>query len=116
MEESPIIGRTYNTIYKAEFPKQGLQKAVGVKETPTNQKAVGVKETPTNQETVGVKETPTKQISVVVPHWDPNILYKELYEEDPQLLKAMIAKVLDKNEDKPSYKAAMAGPEVYLWC
>jgi hypothetical protein len=27
----------------------------------------------------------------------------------------MIAKVLNKNEDKPSYKAAMAGPEIYLW-
>ena len=68
MEESPIMGYTYNAMHKAEFPKQGLQKAVGVKETPINQKAVRVKETPTNQEIVRVKETPTKQISVVVPH------------------------------------------------
>ena len=39
----------------------------------------------------------------------------ELYEEDPPLPKAMIAKLVTHNEDKPSYEAAMAGPEAPQW-
>jgi hypothetical protein len=86
-----IAGRTRKATNKAELPKKAFRKAVGA------------------------TEAPMKLVNIIVPPRDPNIMYKELYEEDPPLPKAMIVKLVTHNENKPSYEAAMAGPEVPQW-
>src|SRR5450755_4293309 len=87
IKDSPVAGRTRKATNKAELPKKVFQKAM---------KAA---------------KAPIKFINVIIPPRNPNIVYKELYEEDPPLPKAMIAKLVTHNEDKPSYETAMAGPE-----
>jgi hypothetical protein len=88
VENGPVAGRTRKATTKDKLPKKVLQEAVGA------------------------TEAPIKLISIIVPSRDPNIVYKELYEEDPPLPKTMIAKLVTHNENKPSYEAAMADPEV----
>jgi hypothetical protein len=64
------------------------------------------------KEAVGVIKVSAKLIDVVASCWDPNIVYEDLIEEDPTLLKVMIVKAI-LNEDKPSYEIAMANPEIF---
>jgi hypothetical protein len=91
MKDSLIVGRTRKATNKVELSKKVLQEAVGA------------------------TETPIKLINAVVRRRDPNIVYKEFYEKDPPLPKAMIAKLVSYNEDKPSYETAIAGPETLQW-
>ncbi len=38
-----------------------------------------------------------------------------LIEDEPPLSKALVTKLATESDDKPSYDAAMAGPEASLW-
>jgi len=65
-------------------------------------------------EAVGVTGPFTKFIGVVVPRRNLNIVYEDLIENESPLPKALVAKLIIENDDKPSYNTAIAGPEAPL--
>jgi hypothetical protein len=82
-EDKPIAARIRKTTSKTELPK----------------------------EAVGIIKTPAKLINVIAPRRNPNIVYKNLIEEDLTLPKIIIAKTIP-NKDKPSYETAMASLKI----
>ncbi len=56
----------------------------------------------------------TKFIGVVVPRRNFNIMYEDLIEKEPPLLKTLVAKLAIENDDKSSYDITIAGPEAPL--
>jgi hypothetical protein len=64
-----------------------------------------------SKEAVGVTKIFTKFINIIALRRNPNIVYKDLIEEDPILSKIMIIKVIP-NEDKPSYEVAMINSKI----
>ncbi len=65
-------------------------------------------------EAVGVTGPPAKFINIIVPRRNLDIIYEDLIEKEPPLPKTLAAKLAIENDDKPSYDAAIAGPEASL--
>jgi hypothetical protein len=61
---------------------------------------------------VEVIKISTKFINMIVPRCNPNIVYEDLIEKNPTLLKIMIVKAIS-NKDKSSYEAAMASFKIF---
>jgi hypothetical protein len=65
-----------------------------------------------SKEAMGIIKIFAKFIGVIALRRNPNIVYENLIEENPILLKIMIVKIIP-NKDKPSYEIAMANPKIF---
>jgi hypothetical protein len=64
------------------------------------------------KEVMGITKVFAKFINMIALRRDPNIVYKNLIEENPTLPKIIIIKII-LNEDKPSYEVAIVSSEIF---
>jgi hypothetical protein len=64
------------------------------------------------KEVIEIIKISAKLIDMIVSRRNPNIVYKNLIEEDPILPKIIIIKTIP-NKDKPSYEIAITNPKIF---
>jgi hypothetical protein len=83
-EDEFIAARTRKTTFKIKLPKKVM----------------------------GIIKIFAKFINMVVSRRNPNIVYKNLIEENPTLSKIIIIKIIS-NEDKSSYEITIINPKIF---